>query len=247
MADVCCAAGAPVSFEYAPKGKVETLAGDLEAYVAEGTKPAAILVVYDIFGYSDFPQIKQVSDRLAAATGFTVAVPDVFRGKPWSMSKFPPKPEDNLLGWISAEGAYDKVSKDLYAAVEALNARGCRKFAVLGCCWGASISLQAGADAATFSAVAGLHPSLFGRDADLAAGLKVPAAVVSAKGDPLESVQEGVAKASPALAARCVWRRMDDMTHGFCAARGDFRDPSVCARVGEVLQLLTSFFAANLA
>lgn len=29
--------------------------------------------------------------------------------------QFPPKPEDNLLGWITTAGAYDKVSKDLYA------------------------------------------------------------------------------------------------------------------------------------
>jgi dienelactone hydrolase len=44
-------------------------------------------------------QFKQVCDKLAAA-GYLVVGPDVFRGKPWTMEKFPPKPEDNLLGWI---------------------------------------------------------------------------------------------------------------------------------------------------
>jgi hypothetical protein len=44
-------------------------------------------------------QFKQVCDKLAAA-GYLVVGPDVFRGKPWSMGKFPPKPEDNFMGWL---------------------------------------------------------------------------------------------------------------------------------------------------
>jgi protein XRP2 len=44
-------------------------------------------------------QFMQVADKLAAA-GFLVVAPDVFRGKPWSMDKFPPKPEDNFMPWL---------------------------------------------------------------------------------------------------------------------------------------------------
>jgi dienelactone hydrolase len=44
-------------------------------------------------------QFKQVCDKLAAA-GYLVVGPDVFRGKPWSMGKFPPKPEDNFMAWL---------------------------------------------------------------------------------------------------------------------------------------------------
>ena len=35
--------------------------------------------------------------------------------------------------------------------------------------------------------------------------------------------------------------------HGFCAARGDFKDESVCTRVAEAVQLLGTFYTANLA
>lgn len=35
MADVCCAAGAPVVYDYEPKGKLERIADDLEAYVVD--------------------------------------------------------------------------------------------------------------------------------------------------------------------------------------------------------------------
>lgn len=45
------------------------------------------------------PQFKQVCDKLAAA-GYLVAGPDIFRGKPWSMDRFPPKPEDNFMPWL---------------------------------------------------------------------------------------------------------------------------------------------------
>jgi protein XRP2 len=50
-------------------------------------------------------QFKQVADRLADA-GYVVAGPDVFRGKPWSMQKFPPKPGDNFMEWLQTEGSW---------------------------------------------------------------------------------------------------------------------------------------------
>lgn len=245
--DVCCAAGDPVRYDYEPKGSVVSLGAGLEGYLVAGAKPAAIVVVYDIFGYSEFPQVKQVADRLSAATGFTVCIPDVFRGQPWPMSKFPPKPEDNLIGWITTAGGYGKVSKDVAQTVEALRARGGERFGILGCCWGVSIAMQACAEADTpFAACGGVHPSLFGQDKEFASAVRTPVALVSAKGDPLETVQE-VLEGRPELAAKCVWKRMDDMTHGFCAARGDFEDENVCRRVAEAVQLLGGFYTANVA
>jgi dienelactone hydrolase len=58
-------------------------------------------------------QFKQVCDKLAAA-GYLVVGPDVFRGKPWSMDKFPPKPEDNFMPWL--QGFSWDVSHDLAAS-----------------------------------------------------------------------------------------------------------------------------------
>jgi dienelactone hydrolase len=53
-----------------------------------------------------------MADRLSQA-GYIVAVPDVFRGKPWPMSRFPPKPEDNLRGWMQEAGDFEKVRQPL--------------------------------------------------------------------------------------------------------------------------------------
>ncbi|KIZ07756.1 hypothetical protein MNEG_0201 [Monoraphidium neglectum] len=244
---MCECKALPIRFDYTPKGKVEALGGDLEGYVVAGTKPAAIIMLYDIFGYTEYPQIKQVCDHLSAATGFTVAIPDVFRGKPWSMAKSPAKPEDNLIGWIQSVGSYAKVSSDLKLTVDFLRARGAERFGIAGTCWGASIALTACSQPdGVFEACAGLHPSLFGKDKEFAEALLRPVALVSARGDPLETVQE-VVNGKPDLAPKCIWKRMDDVEHGFCAARGDYKNEVVTQRVAEAVQLLAGFFTSNVA
>lgn len=45
---------------------------------------------------------------------------------------------------------------------------------------------------------------------------------------------------------RCVYQRFDDQTHGFCAARGDWSQPSVAAAATKAIGILTDFFKANL-
>lgn len=53
--------------------------------------------------------------------------------------------------------------------------------------------------------------------------------------------------ASKAFADKCVYKRFEDQTHGFCAARGDWAQPDVAAAATEAIGMLSSFFAANLA
>eukprot|EP00882_Tetradesmus_deserticola_P030365 GHRQ01034086.1.p2 GENE.GHRQ01034086.1~~GHRQ01034086.1.p2 ORF type:complete len:104 (+),score=20.23 GHRQ01034086.1:197-508(+) len=96
--DVCCAAGSPVSVDYTPKGSFEQF-GCVPVYIT-GSGSKAIIAIYDIFGFK-YPQFQQVCDRLAAA-GYVVVAPDIFRGQPWDMDKMPPKPEDNLMGWMQS-------------------------------------------------------------------------------------------------------------------------------------------------
>jgi hypothetical protein len=46
--------------------------------------------------------------------------------------------------------------------------------------------------------------------------------------------------------SRCVFRRFDNQTHGFCAARGDWSQPGVAAAATEAISILAGFFTANL-
>ena len=45
---------------------------------------------------------------------------------------------------------------------------------------------------------------------------------------------------------RCVYKRFDDQTHGFCAARGDWSQPEVAAAATEAIGIIADFLNANL-
>jgi len=49
-------------------------------------------------------QVFQGSDRLASGVEANVCTIDPFDGKPWSLERFPPKPEDDFMGWIHSIG-----------------------------------------------------------------------------------------------------------------------------------------------
>ena len=104
------------------------------------------------------PKALQICDKVAAA-GFWVAFPDVFRGKPWPMEKFPPPDRQELMDWIGGYTFDDKVKPDLAAALEVLRGKGARKFGIVGFCWGGKVSTLASQDASTYSATASAHPS----------------------------------------------------------------------------------------
>ena len=88
--------------EYTAQGKFVPMGACDKVYVT-GQGNRAVIGVLDIFGFNgNSPQCLQFFDRLAEAAGVMVAAPDVFRGKPWSLDRFPPKPEDNLMGWIKS-------------------------------------------------------------------------------------------------------------------------------------------------
>jgi hypothetical protein len=55
--EICCAAGAPVTSDYEPKGSIQQLPGDLPVYMTGSPSSGkAIIAIYDIFGL-DFPQV----------------------------------------------------------------------------------------------------------------------------------------------------------------------------------------------
>uniref|UniRef100_A0A7S3QXW6 Dienelactone hydrolase domain-containing protein n=1 Tax=Dunaliella tertiolecta TaxID=3047 RepID=A0A7S3QXW6_DUNTE len=242
----CCPANAPPPcvHDYTLRGKNEKL-GDLDTYtIGEAGRPGIVLVV-DIFTSKDTPfkQVYQVADRLADA-GFLVTVPDMWRGKPWPMSKFPPKPEDNFMGWVTENGSWDKtVGPDFKAAVESLKSKGAPKIGTIGFCWGALIALTASGEGLV-SAAAGCHPAFFSKDKDLAAKVQCPVALLPAKGDPMESLKE-VLDTKP-FASSCLYQRFDNQQHGFMAARGDWSQPEIASEASKAVGILAEFFQKNL-
>mmetsp|Transcript_22750 Transcript_22750/g.58288 ORF Transcript_22750/g.58288 Transcript_22750/m.58288 type:complete len:251 (-) Transcript_22750:320-1072(-) len=243
----CCGAEAlePVTSNYSPTGTRHTL-GDMEVYTVGSGGPAVVLV-YDIFGFP-FPQIFQVADQISKA-GFTVAVPDVLRGAPWPMEKFPPKPEDGMMAWLQAISDYSKVKADMDAALALLRsecgaAEG--RAGAIGFCWGAAMTIQAAADPA-YGAIGAAHPS-FGllpdKGAAAAAAAQCPVILLPTKDDDV-SATKPVLEAGP-FASSFVHRAFDDQVHGFLCARGEWGDPKVAAAATEAIRMIVEFLKANL-
>lgn len=88
LTDACCTLP-PVTSDYAAQG-AEFALGDLTIYETKDKSPKIVLIcAYDIFGFH--PNTKQFADKLNSGGEFRVAMPDFFRGKPFSLDNFPPK------------------------------------------------------------------------------------------------------------------------------------------------------------
>lgn len=117
---VCCSVGNPSSIggcgDYTARGRVFQLPDNgPAAYLTEpsdgnATNRGAIVALYDIFGF-DIIQTRRFVDSLASATSMRVVMPDVFRGKPWSLDKFPPKDFKEYQNWVETAGTWDVVAK----------------------------------------------------------------------------------------------------------------------------------------
>ncbi|GIM08494.1 hypothetical protein Vretimale_12510 [Volvox reticuliferus] len=240
--EACCAAGKPVQLNYEPRGKFEKI-GDLPIY-RSGSGNLGVVLIPDIFGFGE-KQVFQVCDRFADA-GLNVCAIDPFRGQPWTLAKFPPKPEHDFMGWIGRVGSWENLEPAVTAAVERLRAEGATKFGCIGFCWGVSIAIRAGQDASTFSGVGGAHPALFGQDAELAEKVACPVVLLPAKGDASYDVFQKALGSRP-YGSKCVYQRFDDQTHGFVAARGDWSKAEVAEAAGKAIHLMTHFLKDALA
>lgn len=104
------------------------------------------MVIYDIFGY--FPQTIQGADILAYAdenNQYQVFVPDLFHGKPFLKSDFPPDTEEKqkkIGEFFGGPAAPPKNKEVVEQTVEALKKDfpKIQKFGSLGMCWGGKVS-----------------------------------------------------------------------------------------------------------
>jgi hypothetical protein len=77
----------------------------------------------DIFGIQVPTQ--QGADILAHQLGARIATPDLFRGKPWELSKFPPPDRDEFLGWIG-KYQWPAIEPDLLKTIGFLREEGAK-------------------------------------------------------------------------------------------------------------------------
>lgn len=240
--DACCAAGPPVVSDYEPKGVMSKI-NDMDTYFV-GSGPKGAIVAYDIFGFSS--QTKQVCDKLADA-GFNVAMPNFLKDNQWLVEDYPPKDMSELRAWFSSAGDWDtSVHAPFKAAVAHMKEHmGAEVFVVAGFCWGGYISMKVAAlgPESGVKATGCVHPALL--TPELAEEVKVPMLIMPSRDDPDHTPVKEVLDKKP-FGDKCLYRRFDDMHHGFCSARGDWTIPEQAAKASEAIDTFVKFFKANL-
>lgn len=114
----------PFTSDYTPTGTYFTVSvpdqPDLRVYSAGPADATKVLVcIYDIFALHQ--NTLQGVDHLAAASGFRVVLPDLFRGESWPVDNMPPKEgRQALTAWVQARGNWEK---QIRPAVEATIAK----------------------------------------------------------------------------------------------------------------------------
>eukprot|EP00798_Chlamydomonas_sp_ICE-L_P008678 gene8678-34124_t len=259
----CCPAdaGPPIVHDYTPVGKRETI-GDVPVYIAgDMSSPKCIIAIPDIFGF-DYTQVFQVADMLAATSGTSVIVIDPFRGDTWKDHTFSNMDELNAFfakfTWekvtvdvkevikhakskvnaFFAKFCWEKVSVEVKAVIEHAKSKGATTFASVGFCWGVYIAFKMAIEGMVIAS-GGAHPSFLGQEVELAKAMEKPVCLIPAKGDAMEAVKE-IMDEKP-VASKCVYKRMDDQTHGFCAARADWTKPEIATASGGSFQITTIF------
>jgi len=246
--DQCCTLP-PFKSDYKLVGKRITIKvegkEDMEVYITSPSSPSstkALVAIYDIFGFHN--NTFQGADHLAQKCGFTIAMPDFFRGKGWKTDNIPPKEgRPAMQAYIQSIGSWELVRPDLLATIEFLKEEGKTSIGGYGFCFGGKKLAQAGEE--LFKAVALVHPTnLSPRDGDL---FNVPVALIPSGGeDPkvMNSIWETLQKKD--FAGKCVRKDFLDCHHGFASARSDYNDPRLAGRVREAYEVMAKFFEETL-
>ncbi|KAF2430405.1 hypothetical protein EJ08DRAFT_679211 [Tothia fuscella] len=239
--EACCTIP-PVSATYTPKGDSPTIASLRTYRTGPSTAKTAIILIYDVFGFS--PQIQQGADLLAHATSgphqYQVFIPGFLEGVTADPAWFPPDSAEKraamgkYFGPSGPAGAAGMIKK-LENVVEALKGEGMEKFAVVGYCWGAKVSflklqvaflqmliyrirqivsLTTIAETA-FSAAAEVHPSALA--VEDASKIIVPLCILASKDEDTQVVK----KFGEALKVPSFIDTYSEAPHGWMTSRGD--------------------------
>ncbi|KDP40091.1 hypothetical protein JCGZ_02089 [Jatropha curcas] len=155
-------------------GTVQELGG-LKTYVTgPPDSKLAILLVCDAFGY-ETPNLRKLADKVAAAAGFLVVVPDFLYGDPADVNN----PQFDRHVWLKNHDTTEGC-KDAKAVIAGLKSRGISSIGAAGFCWGGMVVVKL-ASCNDIQAAVILHPGLI--TADEINAVKVPTAILGAEKD----------------------------------------------------------------
>ena len=202
-------------------------------------------------------RIGSICDALADA-GYAVALPSIFRGRPYDVAikgpedgnfcKFDSFAQDGGVDWFK-EQKYSKLGPDVKACAAFLSEKtGGQPIGVLGFCFGTWLLSKASSTGdVDFCCAVGCHPATAlekavygGNEVDMMNALKQPTLFLWAGNDSEEYVKDGACKAALEKSGGGVVEYRD-MLHGW-VSRGDTSDEKIKAAVEKAITDLMGFF-----
>lgn len=245
--EACCTIPA-VESNYVSQGAYEEIAGFKSYVVGDKGSKSAIIGIYDVYGFH--PHTEQGADILASLGNYVI-IPDYLRGKPWPVEKKFPLATDEekkeFGEWWSTIGSIPERIPETEALVAALAKDG-KSVGIYGLCWGGKIATLVGGSSSApeyIKAVSSIHAGLIDpKDAEV---LKVPIALFPSKDEDKDAAeaQWKVVESKP-IASKSVYRRYDNMHHGWAGSRANLEDPENVKEFGDLYSRLGAFFKANL-
>ncbi|KAI1439576.1 alpha/beta-hydrolase [Annulohypoxylon stygium] len=244
--EACCRIPPVVVEGYAPKGRYIDLGGTRTYVTGPENSDAAILSVYDIFGF--FPQTIQGADILAngnAEKKYQVYMPDFFEGNPAKIEWYPPTDDQKkaVLGkWF--EGAVwpkhlPKV-RGLLEAAEKHNPN-IKSWGIVGYCWGGKMaSILAGDEEPLFKVAVQTSPAMI--DPADAAKVKIPTMMLASEEESVEDVK----KYEEALMVPKHVEIFGSQLHGFMSARANLGEEKAKSEYERGYKLALGFFGDHL-
>jgi dienelactone hydrolase len=252
----CCPPGAwpALLTDYKPVNSIVDIGAGQKGYVAgTGSEAHALIVLPDIFGVPG-GRAKAICDQLAG-DGFFVVMPDLFGGDDFTVQMAADFGK-NFAPWC-ARNPWSKIRPAVAAAVDFAAAKGAKKIATVGFCYGTWAGFHASGDPVLgpkINAGVNYHPSLqlesmfYGGDVDkLAATVSAPQLMVPVTADPDFNKPGGsVVKILQAkFGERVQSVVVDGQAHGY-VIRGDVADATVKREVQLALERGVSYLRSTL-
>lgn len=230
-------------YNYDKKGKMSKIGDDLPVYTV-GTGEKGVIILPDIFGWSQMKgRFFGIADTLAEQ-GFNVVLLDPFRG-----DTAEGKPD--MIAWIKGF-TWSAVEKDIQKCATLLGESGCKKgFGLIGFCWGQWALVKAAGEDMGLKCGVGLHPSSHleevahgGSEVAIYEKVNIPILQMPAGGDKPQ-VKEGGACANLIAAKGGKTIEFPDMQHGW-SCRGDLSDKTVARDVELAMRNMVDFLKEHL-
>ncbi|KAK5992143.1 putative AIM2 family protein C30D10.14 [Cladobotryum mycophilum] len=242
----------PVSHEYTPKGKYETIGGVHTYVVGPENSTKGIIDVFDIFGIR--AQTIQGADRLSVHSGAVVLVPDLFNGTGLEDSLVPTDTDEKKAKVHAFFGTTANLQDNLAKVLEVRKAAGERfpaaegHWGLFGLCWGGKVAVLASGEdnkgeGRRFNVSGQAHPGLL--DENDARALTCPHIMLAAPDEPVDLV----AKYKEVLAEpgkEGVVETYETMFHGWMGARANLQDEKNVKEFQRGYKRVGEYFAKHL-